>query len=1026
VSSDKDVSYKVLEAVREEKVKRTIYDSLVIDERVAQAQPVAPAPQKQQPSQQPSVQIDPNALKTKLARLFWTLDYMPKDTYNAFLKSLSDSGIDLNVVSEFLRNPDSVVGDPSKLSQIQRLEALLSELEQKGFYKKTPDEEPMYNAADWLAMIGQNWMLQAKNRWEEILNELNQGRIPQHRGTGSDALLNFLGKIDVLSNIVRGVEGTVGRGISDLAKRLGASDSLASEIGHDASMVISGALLSFLPPGVNIALIAGSIVDGLAQMASMLDTPAEKQQLLEMLRSKEFWANMAKDAALMAGGGMVGSAVAEQVTNALVKRIYQINPGLGAKLMSKMKMVEGTPIYTEEKLSYWIDPEKGVVYFRGQSTGQLISINTKDIGRAVALLEDPEAGAKIASIIGSMGDSKAASSFFKALDDLASWLGEDKAKALVDALSKSELKGITNIGVYRPSTNVGVVDLGGKLIILSKDKPTATLLDVKGIPKTEYSLYSLADETGLGAKLMDDVLKKALVDKQRGILYWKETSAGNLVITSDGKSLRIALGAKVIDIPLEGISYENWQRTLGAMQGLEKTLDPSTMRSVKELLRTQYGLTTPSAPPAYTVQGGAGEFKVQSILDLMRERFGFKTPSNLQESESASITATIDGKPFQIVLNKQVLGDDKASVLINELMVRRFDKSVFGKIGFSEDRVGVITLKRGARYLEGGELSSSSIDKAIGTAVASGDAVAVQELVLLKQALKQLESGSVKPVLIGSSSDEALIVVAGAGAQAINTMQQQLQRAVEQGDAQAIEQTLREVGLSEQEISKSITKVPEVTEATETMDKVVPGTGHEATESSSKETVTDTVVRIPQLVEATVTMDKVIPKLEYEVVENYSKETLRDTVVKIPQIVEVPIEREVVIPITEYETATVFSKETVQDTVVKIPQIIVLDKEVEVPVQAIETEAVEQYIVETVPGTVVTIPVMVEMPLYIFEVVDVIESEESLPPEETKPIVKSSLPPPPPLKPVREEAPRASLPGAPPPKGKGEREKLVI
>jgi hypothetical protein len=96
----------------------------------------------------------------RLARLFWTLDYMPRDTYNAFIKSLGDNGIDLNVVSEFLRDPDSVLGDPSKLSQIQRLNALLNELEQKGFFKKTPIDEPMYKAAaDYLAAIGQNWML---------------------------------------------------------------------------------------------------------------------------------------------------------------------------------------------------------------------------------------------------------------------------------------------------------------------------------------------------------------------------------------------------------------------------------------------------------------------------------------------------------------------------------------------------------------------------------------------------------------------------------------------------------------------------------------------------------------------------------------------------------------------------------------------------------------------------------------------------------------------------------------------------
>ena len=137
-------------------------------------------------------------------------------------------------------------------------------------------------------------------------------------------------------------------------------------------------------------------------------------------------------------------------------------------------------------------------------------------------------------------------------------------------------------------------------------------------------------------------------------------------------------------------------------------------------------------------------------------------------------------------------------------------------------------------------------------------------------------------------------------------------------------------------------------------------------------------------------------------------------------------EREVVIPIVDYETAEVLGKEVVQDMVVKIPQVIVLDKEEQVPVQAIEVESTEQYIVETVPGTVVTVPVMVEQPLYLFEVVDVIKAEEELPPEESKPVVKSNLPPSPPPLPIKEKAPGASLPGAPPPRGRGEKEKLVI
>jgi len=57
-----------------------------------------------------------------------------------------------------------------------------------------------------------------------------------------------------------------------------------------------------------------------------------------------------------------------------------------------------------------------------------------------------------------------------------------------------------------------------------------------------------------------------------------------------------------------------------------------------------------------------------------------------------------------------------------------------------------------------------------------------------------------------------------------------------------------------------------------------------------------------------------------------------------------------------------------------------------------------------VPGMVVTIPIKVEQPLYIFDVVDVIDAEEALPPEETKPLVKTSVPPPPPLIPVKKKA----------------------
>ncbi|MCC5990842.1 MAG: hypothetical protein LM558_04995, partial [Thermosphaera sp.] len=175
-----------------------------------------------------------------------------------------------------------------------------------------------------------------------------------------------------------------------------------------------------------------------------------------------------------------------------------------------------------------------------------------------------------------------------------------------------------------------------------------------------------------------------------------------------------------------------------------------------------------------------------------------------------------------------------------------------------------------------------------------------------------------------------------------------------------------------------------------------------------------------------VALDKVIPKLEYEVVETYEKEKLRDVVVKVPQVMPRQIEREIVIPIIEYETTSVFGKDVVKDVVVRIPQVIVLDKEEQVPVRAVEAETAEQYIVETVPGTVVKVPIMVEQPLYIFNVVDVIETE-AVPPKQNPLSIRTTTPPVTPAIPMPSGNTTApSLGGSPAPRGRGEKEKLVI
>ncbi|MCC5989877.1 MAG: hypothetical protein LM558_00005, partial [Thermosphaera sp.] len=906
--SNKDVSYKTMEAMLEEKVKKTVYEALTIDEQTGlttedftTAQPITPPPQRQagqqqqlfgpepagppsiaprqQQPQQQATQIDPNAFKTQLARFFYTLSYLPKNVYDSIMDALRQAGIDLNVAVQYVNSPDSVRGDPSRYAQVEALANLINEWERRGYLKQSPEQSPMYSAAEWLARAGIVSPMEEKKRWEEVLNEINQGRIPQYKPDASQKILEFLSKADIINQIYNAVEGSLGKGVADLAKKLGADEETARRIGNYASAGAAGAITGLLSmiPGLNIYMISSYLINQISQLASVLGEPIEREKFLELLKRKEFWEDTVGQMALFVAGG-VGAArvLGPKVTEAVVRSVSKLDPELGAKLQNRLSVTYGTPEYTEQKASYYIDHDKGVVYYRIQSTGQVVPVSTEKLSYAKSLLTDPETGTKIANIIGKFENQKQAESFLSILDDISRSIGTDKARALIEklnAMKPEELRGIMTVGSYSPTKGTQVVDLGGKIAILTRDKPEIMLLDVKNIPKSEFGLYSLAEDTGIGTKTMESVLRKALVDRQTGILHRQRLAEGDLVITSDGKTMKIAFGQQVIEVPLESISLEGWQRTQGLMSGLKSSLDATTYESVKNLLKTQYSLTTPITPAASGVTSTESLFRAeaQSLYDVLSRKFGFTAPTSVQESTEVSVSARIGGKPTQIIVNRQVLGDDKASLLVKELTTRQFDKSLLGKIGFTEDRIGVIRVQRGLEYLNRarelsrtGDIDLDTVSNAIRLASQSGDVGAVQELALLRKAMERIDKGDLVPIVMESTGSELTVAVAGAGAQAINTLQQQLQEAVSKGDAQAIEQALRQAGVSEDVLSKA-------------------------------------VVRIPQLIVIPITIDKVIPLTEYEVVEAYSKEKLRDIVVKIPRIVEVPVERQVIVPIVDYE-----------------------------------------------------------------------------------------------------------------------------
>jgi hypothetical protein len=1003
--------YQTIETTLQDQIKKLTYGSITLDEKAGQTMSLQQMgaslsnnPNLKNITNTPTfIQIEqnlsnPDLVKAQLAKFFWTLDFMPKDTYDAFFKTLKEHGIDANVLSEYLQSPNAVLSDQNKLAQLYAIESILNEWQQKGYFKQTPDEDPMYKASGDMAKLGQNWMEQNKKRWEQIQKDIEQGKIPDYGGGASDTALNIFSKADIINDTIKAVEGTLGKGLSSLAIKLGANESVANEIGHDASMAVSGAVLGLLTmfPGVNALLITDAIIDGIAQIASSLDTPLEKQQLLEMIKDKSFWVNSAKDVALMAGGGLAGSALAEQVNSALVKRISQINPDLGAKLTSKFGTTQGIPLYNEQKASYYIDHDAGKVYFRIQGSGKVIPVSTEKLSSAIALLQDPETGSKVASIIGKFGSEEQANNFLNMLNDLSKGLGTEKTKELINTLNTmkpEDIKGIASIGVYSSKPGTEAIDLGGRLVILTKDKPSATLLNVKDIPKNEFGLYNLADETGIGVKTLDNVLRRAL-NKETGILYKQSYGNGDLVIASDGKELKIALGKESYNIPLNAITLDNWQKVLNVMGGLKSSVDPSTYESVMNLLRTQYSLTTPITPTASNVINAEGLFRAdaQSLYDLLNKKFGFSAPSDIQKSASLSLSTKIDGKPYQIVVNKQVLGDDKTRILVNELTTREFNRSLFGKVGFKEDDVGVIKIQKSLKYFGGAStFDKNTISNAIEQASRSGDAEAVEELSLIQQAIKQIESGKAQPIVIGESEDEVAFVIGGAGAQSLNALQKEIQEAKSKGDAQALEKALREAGLSEGAISRL-------------------------------------VVKVPQIVEQGVVLEKIIPSAIAETEEVHSTDKVMDKVVKIPKPIEVTEEQEVVVQVPEIETDVTFGKETATDRVVKIPKLIYVEEQNEKTSPAVEFEENQAYFTETVPGTVVAVPVQVQIPYYQFSVVDVIEPAEE--PATPVPVSASPTATPPLVPPIPLALGGGSfgpaLSGAPAPKGKSEKEKLVI
>jgi hypothetical protein len=625
------------------------------------------------------------------------------------------------------------------------------------------------------------------------------------------------------------------------------------------------------------------------------------------------------------------------------------------------------------------------------------------------------------------------------INDLSKGLGTEKAKALIEQLNKmkpEDLKGIMTAGTYSPEKSTQVVDLGGKIAILTKDKPNVTLLKVSDIPKNEFGLYSLAEDTGIGTQTMESVLEKALADKQTGILYRQKLRDGDLIFSSDGKNLKIVFGQEAINVPLDSITLDNWKNVQGIMSGLKTNFDATTYESIKNLLKTQYSLTTPITPTASNVINAQGLYmaETQSLYDLLNKKFGFSAPTDVQKSATASITTKIDGKPVQITVNKQILGDDKTKLLISELTTRQFDKSLLGKYGFTEDTVGVIKIQKSLDYLNKAkelsktkEFDSSTVKNAIHLAGQSGDMDAVQELALLQKAIEKIEKGDLKPVVMENSGDGITIAVGGAGAQSLNQAQQQMQKAVEQGDAQAIEQAMKEAGLSEQEISKLIVEVPRTTEATITLEKVIPKLEYDTEEATSKEVITDTVVKIPKTIESTTEKELVVQVPEIEPDYKFGVETVPDTVVKIPKTIESVEEQEIAVPVPQIEQGFMFGVETAPDTVVKIPKIIPQQLELQKVLSSTEEDVADQYIVEIVPGSVVAVPIQIQLPLYQFGTVDVIDTVP-VPPEPNPPPAPVTTPPLVPPIPLALGGGSfgPALSGAPAPKGKGEKEKLVI
>ena len=982
--TDADKEYTVIDRVVEEKKKALVYVGEEVTESVSQPAEAMIRRGEELEKKLTGKDVvedlervagDPSVFKDRLARFIYTLNFMPREVYDKVWSDLNKYNIDVSVLFEYVRSPDIVRSDPYKASQVLSMALLLNEWERNG-YLKSPPSVDLERIRSSPYDIGLAQIKKQGEMWEYINKELEEGRIPSYIGVEDPKIREALSKIDIISQISSVVKNTLGKGVENLALKLGLSDDKAKDAASAVSSFVSG-LVSGTPlgvPGVNVFLIATTALNIIAQIAPLLDTKKEREMLIEALKNREFWEDMVRDVGMFTVGAYIGAGLGQKITQSIIKNIGKLNPQLADKISNKIKIAEGTPIYHEQKSKYYIDHETGSIYFRIHSTGEVVKVSSENVRGVVGLLEDPELGLKIANVVGMMPSKEVAEEFIKIIDDIAVRYGRGNVKSILDSLSKmnpEDLKGLSTIGKYKVSEGAEAFDLGGNVVLVSRGKPEAVVLSVRDVPKTEFSVYALAERSGIDINLIDDVLRRALGSKDNidglRVLERIKTSAGEVVFSTDGKNLKISFGKDVVQIPLDTIDLGRWERLVSSMRDLKSSLSPGEYASLMEMLLTQHRLLTPISPQASRVVSGEGVYQaeVKKIYDVLNERFNLSVPSSVKESVSSSLSATVGGRPVQISVNRQILGDDKVEILVKEIVAREYAGDLFdkiryvltGKIGFTEDRVGVIKLRSSLRYLGEGKgevLNLKSIDDAIIRAGQSGDSSAFQELVLLRQAVQQIERGSVQPVVVGMSGDELGIVLAGSGAQAVSVSQQKMSEAVSRGDVAALQEVLVLAG-----VNKSI---------------------------------------IDQLL------------------------------VRIPQPIVSVVQREMVIPSVEVESLSNLVSERLEDTLVRIPRPTVMEEQREMVIRDVESDVEERYFIETAPGRLVTLTVTVPLTAtaMILDVVDVVlgEGEEKIEAVSTHPPAVSSVPPAMPFMGARSG--EAVTGGTLRTRGRGEKERLVI